>query len=76
LAGVPGDVIRRAKDVLRQLTEAQAKPQRTAPEVNSNITFDDFKADEVREKLINTDVNLLTPVEALNLLVELKKLAD
>ena len=39
-------------------------------------TFDDFKADEVREKLINTDVNLLTPVEALNLLVELKKLAD
>jgi len=76
LAGVPNDVIRRAKDVLRQLTEAQAKPQRTAPEVNSNITFDDFKADEVREKLINTDVNLLTPVEALNLLVELKKLAE
>jgi len=76
LAGVPNDVIRRAKEVLRQLTEAQAKPQRTAPEVNSNITFDDFKADEVREKLINTDVNLLTPVEALNLLVELKKLAE
>ncbi len=76
LAGVPNDVIRRAKEVLRQLTEAQAKPQRTVPEVNSNITFDDFKADEVREKLLNTDVNLLTPVEALNLLVELKKLAE
>jgi DNA mismatch repair protein MutS len=76
LAGVPNDVIRRAKDVLRQLTEAQAKPQKAAPEVNSNITFDDFKADEVREKLLNTDVNLLTPVEALNLLVELKKLAE
>ncbi len=76
LAGVPNDVIRRAKEVLRQLTEAQAKPQKVAPEVNSNITFDDFKADEVREKLLNTDVNLLTPVEALNLLVELKKLAD
>ncbi len=76
LAGVPNDVIRRAKDVLRQLTEAQTKPPCVAPEVNSNLTFDDFKADEVREKLINTDVNLLTPVEALNLLVELKKLAE
>ncbi len=76
LAGVPNDVIRRAKEVLRQLTEQQVKPQRAAPEVNSNVTFDDFKADEVREKLLNTDVNLLTPVEALNLLVELKKLAD
>ena len=73
---MPNDVIRRAKDVLRQLTEAQAKPQRAAPEMNSNITFDDFKADEVRERLLNTDVNLLTPVEALNLLVELKKLAE
>jgi len=76
LAGVPNDVIRRAKDVLRQLTETQAKPQRVVPEVNTNITFDDFKADEVREKLLNTDVNLLTPVEALNLLVELKQLAE
>ena len=76
LAGVPNDVIRRAKDVLRQLTESQAKPQRVVPEVNTNMTFDDFKADEVREKLLNTDVNLLTPVEALNLLVELKKLAE
>ncbi|MBE6636210.1 MAG: DNA mismatch repair protein MutS [Ruminococcaceae bacterium] len=76
LAGVPNDVIRRAKEVLRLLTEQQVKPQRTAPEINSNITFDDFKADEVREKLLHTDVNLLTPVEALNLLVELKRLAE
>ena len=78
LAGVPNDVIRRAKEVLKQLSEENpAKaPRETAPELDMSLTFDDFKADEVREKLLNTDVNLLTPVEALNLLVELKKLAD
>ncbi len=77
LAGVPNDVIRRAKEVLRQLIEQSAGPAiPAAPELNTNITFDDFQADEVREKLLNTDVNLLTPVEALNLLVELKRLAE
>ncbi len=77
LAGVPNDVIRRAKEVLRQLNEQnKVNAVRTAPEDNSNITFDDFKADEVREKLLNTDVNLLTPIEALNFVCELKKLAE
>ena len=76
LAGVPGEVIRRAKEVLRQLTEENARPvERKSKEVNASLTFDDFKADEVRERLLVTDIDLLTPVEALNLLVELKKLA-
>ncbi len=77
LAGVPNDVIRRAKEVLKQLDEqSKVNEPRRVPEVNTNITFDDFKADEVREKLINTDINLLTPIEAMNFLCELKKLAE
>lgn len=77
LAGVPNDVIRRAKEVLRQLNEQSKNAEAVkVPEINANITFDDFKADEVREKLLNTDVNLLTPIEALNFVCELKKLAE
>ncbi len=77
LAGVPNDVIRRAKEILKQLEE-QSGNQEThkSSEINTNITFDNYKADEVREKLLNTDVNLLTPIEALNFVCELKKLAE
>ena len=76
LAGVPNEVIRRAKEVLGQLTAENARPvERKGRELGTTISFDDYKADEVREKLLNLDINLLTPVEALNFLCELKKLA-
>lgn len=78
LAGIPNEIIRRAKEILRSLDSGDAKAEkvRKPPEENSNITFDDFRADDVRRKLLNTDINLLTPLEALNLLFELKKLAE
>ena len=76
LAGVPNEVIRRAKEVLKDLTADNYRPvEKTGREIGTTISFDDYKADEVREKLLNLDVNLLTPVEALNFLNELKKLA-
>ncbi len=76
LAGVPNEVIRRAKEVLNQLTVENARPvEKKGREMGATISFDDYKADEVREKLLNLDVNLLTPVEALNFLNELKKIA-
>ena len=76
LAGVPNEVIRRAKDVLNQLTAENARPvEKKGRELGTTISFDDYKADEVREKLLNLDIDLLTPVEALNFLNELKKLA-
>ncbi len=74
LAGVPNEVIRRAKEVLNQLTTENARPVEYKGR-DSAITFDDYKADEVREKLLNLDLNLLTPIEALNVLSELKKIA-
>ena len=76
LAGVPNEVIRRAKEVLNQLTIENSRPvERKERELGSTISFDDYKADEVREKLLNLDIDLLTPVEALNFLYELKKIA-
>jgi len=78
LAGVPKEIITRAKEILRSLETrsaaiAAAEPDER-PEDNS-ISFDDFKRNDILDKLNNTDLELLTPIEALNLLYELKKMA-
>ena len=78
LAGVPKPVLKRAKEVLAGL-EARARESAPAPAAvpdNASITIDDIKAAQVRAKLVDSDINLLTPLEALNLLSELKKLAE
>ena len=82
LAGVPGEVTRRAKEILKALEgagEGEKKPARRtkkaeAEPVMMNLSFADAAFDEVKEKLKNTDVNTLTPIEALNLIYEWKKL--
>ena len=80
LAGVPGEVTKRAKEILKELeeeghvSEKPAKKRRTEPEIPQTLSFADAAADSIREKLQNTDVNTLTPIEALNLLYEWKKL--
>ncbi len=77
LAGIPNEVIRRAKEILKALNDKGAvRKEPEKKEDNANITFDDYRANDVRMKLLNTDVNILTPIEALNLLYELKKLAE
>ena len=75
LAGVPKEVVRRAREILR-LLESGKEVGETKIKENNNISIDDLKADEVRRRLVGTDVNLLTPIEALTLLAELKKIAD
>ncbi len=80
LAGVPGEVTRRAKEILKALEgEGEKKPSRKAKKAEAepvmmNLSFADAAFDEVKEKLKNTDVNTLTPIEALNLIYEWKKL--
>ena len=41
----------------------------------SQISFADLQADEIRETLRKTDLNTLTPLEALNLLYTLQRKA-
>ena len=84
LAGVPGEVTKRAREILRDLekdgrvTEKPAKQVKNAsqPEQFSmeTLSFADAAADTIKEQLQKTDVNTLTPIEALNLLYEWKKL--
>ena len=75
LAGVPNEVTRRAKEVLSMLENGNSvqKPMKKIEETNE-ITFDSFEEKEVCEKLRSCDINTLTPLEALNLIFELKKI--
>ncbi len=77
LAGLPDGVVGKAKGYLRELTErgvslAPAEPSAPAEE---QISLQDVGADEVSRILRQTDLNSLTPLEAMNLLFELQKKA-
>lgn len=74
LAGIPDSVIKRAKAVLALLEEGRSagKPH-PAPAESDQISLMDMSGGEIAERLRNTDLNTLTPLEALNLLFELKK---
>ena len=76
LAGVPETVIKRAKAVLKKLEEEKGMPhrQRSTPlEDTGQISLTDMGSNEIAERLKATDLNTLTPLEALSLLFELKK---
>lgn len=77
LAGVPNDVILRAKVILRVLEDNDLmKPHRDIPmlceaEDNIQISFDDGRNESIIERLKSLDVNVLTPIEAMGILNEL-----
>ncbi len=75
LAGVPNEVTKRAKEILKSLLET-APTQRASnadKDESDNFSFDDYKALELADRLKKLDMDTLTPLEALNLLYELKK---
>ena len=74
LAGVPESVIRRAKAHLREFLEGGGRaPARTEEPREEQLSLGDVSGGEIAETLEKTDLNTLTPIEALNLLFELKK---
>lgn len=82
LAGVPSEITKRAKDILRDLEEnrvvspakKRAAMKDTGDDGVVSMSFEDIVSDEIKEGLRNTDINTLTPIEALNLIYEWKKL--
>ena len=78
LAGVPNEVIRRAKEVLASVERsAQALSlsdnTKDMPEKDDTlITFDDFVNEQVIEELKAVDVNTLSPYEAMTFLFNLQ----
>ena len=78
LAGVPSAVVRRAKEILSSLDDgaAQTAPahRRAEEDEPQMLSFGSMAENEITDKLSKTDINTLTPLEALNLVYELKKM--
>ena len=73
LAGLPEAIIRKANEFLAEY-EAADGPVRGASLPDEQFSMADFNSDKIRQILDATDINNLTPIEAINLLSELKKL--
>lgn len=73
LAGVPQPIISRAKEILADLESG--KPEVKVTKVKDDelqLSLMSMASSPIVDKLKNTDVNTLTPIEALNFLYELK----
>ena len=71
----PEGVISRAKGYLKELERSGVAAPAVSPAGEEQISLSDIGADEVRDILRETDLNTLTPIEAMNLLFELQKKA-
>jgi DNA mismatch repair protein MutS len=80
LAGVPDSVIKRAREILRDLEGA--RPVRMKEPQKNREPAEDFQIamepgpSELEIRLARLDINTLTPIEALTTLFELKGLLD
>ncbi|MCQ2196616.1 MAG: DNA mismatch repair protein MutS [Bacteroidaceae bacterium] len=84
LAGMPMSIVKRAESVLQQLEASRNKDGvdgkiSVAQQQNSGVQMNFFQLDDpiltqVRDEILNLDVNNLTPLEALNKLSEIKKI--
>ena len=75
LAGVPDRVITRARHILKELESGGVQtPQAPAAPSTGQMSLLDMGGGEVVRRLQGVDLNTLTPIEAMNLLFELKQL--
>ena len=84
MAGMPSSILRRADDLLAQLEQSHSgekltyrpdpKKQSADDYQLSFIQLDDPLLLQIKEDILNMDINTLTPVEALMKLNEIKKL--
>ncbi len=78
LAGLPGGVISRAREILQEL-ETEGKPQPKVvhmQEEDDQISMLDMTSQQVCNALSNLSVETLTPIEAMNELYKLKKMLE
>ncbi len=81
MAGMPKRVVDRANDVLKVLEASKTEEgisNKTEKITQDNMQLSFFQLDDpilesIREEIMNTDINTLTPVEALMKLNEIKK---
>jgi DNA mismatch repair protein MutS len=74
LAGVPSEVIKSAREALKNLEEKGiAAPKAPKDEDDGNLTIENYLEKSVCDKLRRAEIDVMTPIEALTLLYELKK---
>ncbi|MBR5817262.1 MAG: DNA mismatch repair protein MutS, partial [Clostridia bacterium] len=83
LAGVPNEVVKRAKEILKEIEGVgEVSAPKSAKSYSDLQQVDMFagilasKDSEVADKLRSIDLNTISPIEALNALFELKKMLD
>ena len=85
LAGLPQTIVNRANEVLRQLESSNSRDQishelsEMAEGGHKGVQLSFFQLDDpvlcqVRDEILNTDINNLTPMEALNKLNDIKSI--
>jgi DNA mismatch repair protein MutS len=77
LAGVPSEIVKHAKEILAKIESESDKIQTHKKNTDRGIesfSIDDYIEKDIAEKLRKTDVETLTPIEALNFVYELKKM--
>ena len=75
LAGLPGCVISRAREILAELESGSAQSAHTpAPDETDQISMGDMTALRIRDALSQLTVETLTPIEAMNELFRLKQM--
>ena len=73
LAGLPEKVIRRAREILAELESQDPAPRQPAARQENQVSLAALGEEEVLATLRSTMVENLTPLQALNLLQELKE---
>jgi len=83
LSGIPSEIIRRAKEILASLEQGKdvefrgdISPETVSADESYQLSFDTSNNLSVLDKIRAIDVDVLTPREAINILFELKKMAD
>ena len=85
MAGMPKSIVKRANEILKQLESDNrqqgiaGKPLAEVSENRSGMQLSFFQLDDpilcqIRDEILNLDVNNLTPIEALNKLNDIKKI--
>lgn len=85
MAGMPQSIVKRAGDILKQLesNNRQGTVSKKTPEITpaaaggmqlSFFQLDDPVLSQIRDEIINIDINNLTPMEALNKLNDIRKI--
>lgn len=78
MAGMPAYVIDKANKVLKRLEQSHSStPRSTVPNEGLQLSFfklDDPLLEEIKDEILSTDINTLTPIEAMMKLNEIKRM--